>query len=113
MQFETTIAYLLRTGVSVAAAVVLLSGVCYLTAHGADHADYSIFHASGYSAISVWNGMRGRDCTAMIEFGLLLLIATPVLRVAVSLIGFLLERDYRFAVLTLGVLVILIGSLTF
>ncbi len=107
------IAYLLRTGVSVAAAVVLLSGVCYLAAHGADHADYSAFHASAYSAISVWKGVRAKDCVAMIEFGLLFLIATPVLRVAVSLVAFLLERDYHFAILTVAVLIILIVSLTF
>ena len=49
----------------------------------------------------------------MIEFRLLLLIAMPVVRVAVSLIAFLRERDLLFATLTLAVLVILIGSLIF
>jgi uncharacterized membrane protein len=42
--------------------------------------------------------------------GLLLLIATPVLRVAVSAIGFALEHDKRFVVITLVVLAVLVGS---
>jgi uncharacterized membrane protein len=42
--------------------------------------------------------------------GLLLLIATPVLRVAVSVIGFALDRDRLFVLITLAVLAVLIGS---
>ena len=47
---------------------------------------------------------------SIIALGLLLLIATPILRVAVSIIAFALERDYRFVVITAIVLVILILS---
>jgi len=42
--------------------------------------------------------------------GVLLLIATPVLRVAVSVIGFAIGHDRRFVVITLAVLAVLIGS---
>jgi uncharacterized membrane protein len=107
------IANLLRWGVSIAAAVVLLSGICYLVGHGGEHTSYAVFQPAVYSFLGVEKGIRARNCVAMIEFGLLLLIATPVLRVAVSLVEFLRERDYRFAALTLAVLVILLGSFTF
>ena len=42
--------------------------------------------------------------------GLLLLIATPILRVAVSLVGFALERDRTYAVISAGVLIVLLIS---
>jgi uncharacterized membrane protein len=112
-QFEKMIANLLRTGVSVAAAVVLLSGICYLVGHGGEHTNYAVFQPAVYSFPGMERGIKAGNCVAMIELGLLLLIATPVLRVAVSLFEFLRARDHRFAVLTLAVLVILLGSLTF
>jgi uncharacterized membrane protein len=48
---------------------------------------------------------------AVIELGILLLIATPVLRVATSAVLFLLEGDRRFALITLVVLLLLLLSL--
>jgi uncharacterized membrane protein len=44
--------------------------------------------------------------------GLLLLIATPVARVAFSVIGFALEKDWMYVVITLIVLALLIYSLS-
>jgi uncharacterized membrane protein len=48
---------------------------------------------------------------ALAQAGLLVLIATPVLRVAASVIGFALERDRLYTAITLAVLAILLGSL--
>ena len=48
---------------------------------------------------------------AVIQLGLLLLILTPVARVAFSLVGFALERDGTYVTLTFIVLAILIYSL--
>ena len=48
---------------------------------------------------------------AIIALGLLLLIATPVLRVAVSVVTFALERDRKYVVITLIVLAILLFSI--
>lgn len=45
------------------------------------------------------------------QLGLLTLIATPVLRVAVSLVAFALERDRLYVALTAVVLLILLTSL--
>ena len=43
--------------------------------------------------------------------GLVILMATPVARVVVSVVEYALGRDWLFVTLTSGVLVILIGSL--
>jgi uncharacterized membrane protein len=48
----------------------------------------------------------------LIQFGLLLLIATPVARVLFSVLGFALERDWMYVVVTLLVLALLIYTLT-
>jgi uncharacterized membrane protein len=47
----------------------------------------------------------------LIQLGLLLLIATPIARVAFSMVGFALERDRMYVVFTLIVLAVLLYSL--
>ena len=54
--------------------------------------------------------MNGRG-RGVIQLGLLLLIATPIARVAFSVVGFALERDRMYVVFTLIVLAILLYSL--
>jgi uncharacterized membrane protein len=53
--------------------------------------------------------LRGRG---IIQLGLLLLIATPVARVAFSVAAFAFQRDRLYVVVTLVVLAILLYSLT-
>jgi len=53
---------------------------------------------------------RGRPI-AIAQLGLLVLVATPVVRVLASVIGFTLEGDRLYASVTLGVLAILLISL--
>ena len=48
---------------------------------------------------------------AFISLGLLALIATPILRVAGSIVGFAIERDWRYTLITTVVLVIVILSI--
>ena len=59
----------------------------------------------------VWSGVLALHPQAVIALGLLLLIATPVMRVAVSVVAFAVERDRRFVVITLIVLLILLFSI--
>jgi uncharacterized membrane protein len=48
---------------------------------------------------------------ALCQLGLLALLATPVARVAASVIGFALERDRLYTAITLAVLTILLISI--
>jgi hypothetical protein len=48
----------------------------------------------------------------VIQFGLLLLIATPLARVAFSVAAFALQRDRTYVVVTLFVLVVVLLGLT-
>jgi uncharacterized membrane protein len=104
---------LLRAGVMLAAAVVFSGACIYLGRHAHEPADYRVFRpeTSEFSTIpgviqSVLHG-RGRG---LIQLGLLLLIATPIARVAASIVGFAIERDRLYIAFTLIVLAILLYS---
>jgi uncharacterized membrane protein len=58
----------------------------------------------------VVHGVRAGAGPAIVMAGLLILIATPVARVALSVIIFIIARDYLYVALTATVLVILIVS---
>ena len=113
-RMEIIIANLLRAGVILAAAVVLLGGIGYLIHHGGEQADYRTFRGAdvSYRAIgSVVSRAAHLDALAIIQLGLLLLIATPIARVAFSLVAFHLEKDRLYVAITAVVLVVLLYGL--
>jgi uncharacterized membrane protein len=63
-----------------------------------------------HTLAAVLAGVQTLQPKAIIDAGLLLLIATPVLRVAVSVVAFLLEKDYVYTAITLFVLAVLLTS---
>jgi uncharacterized membrane protein len=113
-RIEIILGNLLRIGVLISAAVVLWGASIYLFRHAHEAANYRVFRGepSEYRTIpgviqSVING-RGRG---WIQLGLLLLIATPIARVAFSVAGFAIERDRMYVAFTLIVLAVLLYSL--
>jgi uncharacterized membrane protein len=59
---------------------------------------------------AVFQGVSRLNGEAIVAIGLLLLILTPVARVAVSVLAFLYQRDRVFTFITLAVLIILLMS---
>jgi uncharacterized membrane protein len=111
---EGMLGTLLQTGVIISGIVVLAGGVLYLLRYGQVPAHYETFDAQRGSMRDVLGVIRNAwhgDGRAIIQCGLLLLIATPVARVLFSMIGFALEKDRLYVVLTLIVLMILLYSL--
>ncbi|HYL11917.1 MAG TPA: DUF1634 domain-containing protein [Terriglobales bacterium] len=111
---EDVIGNLLRAGVLLSAVVVLSGGVIYLVRHGHDRADYRVFRGEPTDLRDIRGilheaaSLHGRG---IIQLGLLLLIATPIARVAFSVFGFAAERDWLYVGFTLLVLMILLYSL--
>ena len=111
---EKDIGVLLRTGVMIAAAIVLGGGIIYLFRHGFTAADYKVFQRVPFDLCNVRGilanafSFHGRG---LIQLGLLLLIATPVARVALSIFMFARQRDKFYVVVTLIVFAILMYSL--
>jgi len=62
---------------------------------------------------SVAAGLASLRPQAVAQLGLLALVATPIVRVFTSLIGFAFERDGTYVVLTSVVLAILLASVLF
>jgi uncharacterized membrane protein len=113
-RIEIIIGTLLRTGVILAAAVVLFGGVVYLLRHGREAPHYVTFSGEPQSLKSpsdIMHGVLQFRAQAIIQLGLLLLIATPVARVAFSAVAFAIEHDHMYVVITLIVLVVLSYSL--
>jgi uncharacterized membrane protein len=111
---EEIIAHLLRIGVLVAAAVVLVGGAMYLARHGMNRPDYHVFHGqpSDLRTISgIVHDAAGGSSRGLMQLGLLLLIATPIARVAFSIVAFALERDRMYVLFTAIVLGVLLYSL--
>lgn len=113
-KLENIVGNLLRTGVSLAAAVVFIGGIIYLNRHGHEPANYHVFQGEPSDLKTIPGiirsalGLHGRG---IIQFGLLLLIATPVFRVALSIWGFAAEKDHMYTLFTIIVLIVLLYSL--
>ncbi|MFA5863428.1 MAG: DUF1634 domain-containing protein [Phycisphaerae bacterium] len=111
---EQIIGNLLRIGVLTAAGIVIIGGIIYLIRFGHSRTNLEIFHGEPADLRTV-GGIVKRAFTlsgrGLIQLGLLVLIATPVARVAFSLVAFILERDRNYIIITLVVLSILLFSL--
>ncbi len=113
-ELEMLIGHTLRIGVVTAAVIVFIGGVFYLVQNRSIVAPYRTFHAASTRADNlsgVVHNIRALNGSAIIQLGLLVLIATPILRVIFSVIAFALERDTLYVVATLIVLMVLLYSL--
>jgi len=113
-RLESIIGNLLRAGVLLAAATVFTGGVLYLVAHHADTVNYRQFSPGNASIQSLRGAVQSAaqlNSEGLIQFGLLLLIATPVARVVLAAVGFSLEKDWLYAAVSIIVLAILVFSL--
>jgi uncharacterized membrane protein len=107
-RIEQVIANLLRAGVGLAATLVLAGGAWYVASSGGVLPHYGKFQPEvrGFGALPTLDWPE-----RLIEAGLLVLIATPVARVAFSLAAFALEHDRMYVWFTLAVLAVLAYSI--
>ena len=113
-RMETMMGRLLQAGVLLASAVVLAGGVLYLQAHMGKTVDYRTFAGAPGNLRSIrglLRLLRVGDPAAIIQIGVLLLIATPIARVVFAVIGFVLERDRFYVGVSLTVLAVLMAGL--
>ncbi|MBK7977032.1 MAG: DUF1634 domain-containing protein [Deltaproteobacteria bacterium] len=111
---ERAIGALLRGGLFLSATIVAIGGALYLTRHGTAAPVYGSFlgepaelrQVSGILGAALAGRGRG-----LIQLGLLLLIATPIARVAFAAVAFALERDRLYTAIAALVLAILVVSL--
>lgn len=113
-QIDQVIGRLLQIGVLVAAAVTFVAGVLYLARHGGGVADYHVFHSVPQTLSSlggIYHGLVAGQRAAFVQLGLVLLILTPMARVALTLGAFLIQKDRLYVLLTTIVLSVLVYGL--
>ena len=105
---------LLRTGVIVSALLVFAGGVLFLLRHPTPVTDYRHFQgepAEFRTVPGIFHDALAFHGRGLIQLGLLLLIATPIARVAFSVVAFSYQRDWMYVLVTLIVLGLLFFSL--
>ena len=113
-QTEALVGQLLRWGVTCAAVIVMAGAAVYLVRHGLQPANYRVFGGEP-SDLREWRGIihealhgRGR---AIIQFGLLVLLLTPVARVLFAAFAFVMERDWFYFGVSIFVFLVLFYSM--
>jgi uncharacterized membrane protein len=116
-RIEIIISTLLRIGVFSSLAIIVLGLIITYSRNPqyATHAD-QLPKLTAYGAVfphslnDVFGGVARLRGQSLIALGLLILIATPVMRVAISIIAFVIQRDYVFVAITSVVLTLLVFS---
>ena len=111
---DERISIILRAGMIVSATVIALGGLLYLLHHNGPVPNYGVFRgiAAPLTSISgiLHAALHGSDI-AIIQLGLLLLIATPVARVLFSVLAFWMEKDFLYVAISGLVLLVLLYSI--
>ena len=107
----------LRIGVTLACAIALVGGLLYLLQHGGEPAkDYSHFpctasdaERAAYTTLGgIWHSLCALTAVGWIQTGVIVLLLTPIMRVALSLVDFVRERDWLYAAISAVVLTVII-----
>lgn len=109
---DTITGNLLRAGVLLSALVLLVGGGVYLWRHGTQPPpDRHRFHpmAESYSRpADIFRAAAHGEGRSVIQIGVMLLIATPLLRVLFTAVAFAFRRDFMYVLIPLLVLGVLI-----
>jgi uncharacterized membrane protein len=115
-QVEALIGQVLRAGTILSCAVTIIGVGLYLLQHASAVPNYHVFHAVNGKLVHLGDLLPSAfhgNPVAIIQLGILLLIATPVARVAFLVGAFALERDRLYVAVSALVLAILLYSLIF
>ncbi len=109
-KMERAIGLLLRVGVLLAATVVIAGGTMYLADHHGERVGYR--HFVGHP-ISVRHPaeMTGPTSLAVLDVGILLLVAVPIARVGFAMAAFAWERDWLYAAVSVLILAVLVWGM--
>lgn len=110
---QAVIGWILRLGVIISMLIVVVGGIIFLWRHGHSITDYSVFKGAPafVHPSNIFDSILAQRGQAVIQAGIILLIATPVLRVIFSAIGFILERDHLYTAISILVLLIILVSM--
>jgi len=109
-RMEAAMGHLLRTGVIVCCTIMAAGAVLFLLRGGGATSSYTHFTGEPpdlESIAGVLKQTRAGSAKGIIQLGVLLMIATPVLRVVFAVAGFARMKDWKFTAISLVVLALL------
>jgi len=115
-RMEKLIGVVLLAGVLLSALIVLFGGVVYMWRHGSTPVHYRIFRGEPSdlrNLAGIWKDFEHGSGRGAIQFGLMLLVGVQLVRVVLTGILFLLNRDRVFVVITFLVFTLLTYALFF
>ena len=108
MNLNRIVGYTLRIGV-VTGALLSLAGLTLWALQGFSTVD----PISGSGVLEAIRGIALGNVAGIIYLGVVVLIATPILRVALSVVHFTIERDRKYVGITVLVLAMLVFALLY
>ncbi|MDH6353995.1 putative membrane protein [Dysgonomonas sp. PH5-45] len=119
---ELYIGRLLRYGVMLSCGITLLGGIVYMfqshddditRRYAASDIPNQAFGVEHYlrELSTIVPRLLAFDGAAIIQLGVIVLIATPIIRVVFSAIAFIIEKDYMYVAITLVVLCIIMANM--
>ncbi|WP_461789793.1 DUF1634 domain-containing protein [Pedobacter sp.] len=112
---QSLVGNLLRVGVYISMGIVIIGGIIYLFDHSAETINYKVFDFNKVSLKTVsdiFSAVLTFKGVAIVQFGLLMLIFTPIARVLMAVVSFFIEKDYLYVAIGLLVLAIIMASLS-
>ncbi len=118
---EVFIGKLLRYGVIASCVITIFGGIIYIYQHQTlpDYSpipdDQPFLGVDHYlrELTSIIPHMLAFDGAAIVQFGVCVLIATPIMRIVVSIFAFIIEKDYLYITITVIVLCIILANMIF
>ncbi|KQN38332.1 DUF1634 domain-containing protein [Pedobacter sp. MC2016-05] len=111
---QVVLGTLLRAGVIISMSIVLIGGVIFLIHNKGVITDYKVFkpELSKFSSIGeIFKGLSSFHGDAIVQFGILMLIFTPIARIIFAIFSFLIEKDYLYVLIGFIILAIITISL--
>jgi uncharacterized membrane protein len=113
-EMDQRIGNLLRTGVLLSALIALAGGILMIYQEGSSKPHDQVFSGEPgplRSFLGTLEDAARLDANGVIQFGIILLVLTPVARVAFSVFAFWRARDWTYVIITLVVLMILLATM--
>ena len=112
-QMQIAVAWLLRIGMCIALLLVGIGGIIYLCQHANDAIHYQSFHGAAFEATSIkqiLSAVPTLTPRAIMQMGVLVLILTQILRIAMVAWYFTKMSDYKFTAISVFVLLVVIAA---
>ncbi len=110
-KLELLLSNLLKIGVIISGIITFIGAILFLFQHGFEISNYHDFkphpfHLSDLN--SFFRSIISFRPESIMELGLLILIATPVLRVFLSFLAYSFQKDYMYIIFSLIVLMVMV-----